>query len=806
MRTTKLLFGTLAVLSFAACQNEELVTDDKATAPVLGREQINLTLAPADGTTRMINDNGVFEWEDGDELGACLVDVATVGQAGNDAHMGNYKFQYNLQNKEFTTASTVSKGVYVFYYPYNEENTTTREGILVKELPARQEWDANGDKMMANNFMVSPVVNLGGYEGNALTLPMTMRSIYNYGLLNIKNSTEDAFEIQKIIIEITGGSESFKLGTKLAPYTISDNTALLVDLTTGAGTIEEKFEKADALYTTKPGLLKSWIDATNDPESTNSLAIDALTETTGVQVAAGATASTRVLIPAGEYTAANFKIKVYTSAGYQEFTIDTDITTAVDDTELQLANGVKTTFNLDVETVSAPPTLDIISENDFIASMKGVGNAVTVKMGSDVELTAAAVEAIPAGTTVTFENDVKFKGDMTLKKMTFQEDVTLNGGDIVVENTVAFTDAKNITIDGANVEMKAAGTGNLTTTVKSGTLTVPNGKFNSYIDTEGGEVNIGSAAATQAVVAPSVETYLRNIKNGTVNVNVPLTLDWTALTLGETTGNAVATLNVNANITLGSNGTTEIYILKTGKVVNKADMAVETNSGTIDNYATLTVATNNATINQKGEDAELTCASNASTATINTEAYTRTTVDDNDGEVIYVENARISSGGTVVYNAPSTIKATDFSSLSPTITKINFANDFTYTYGTAELAKATLPATVVKLEFKGNLTLEQDWELNEDTELTFAGGKQNITGTTKSIKEATDGNTLTMIVGKTGVNTDLYIGTGVTITDLSVAPTVNSGSKVWNDGTVKIDGSTATQPSGWSGQDVQAGA
>ena len=801
-----MLFGTLAVLSFAACQNEELVTDDKATAPVLGREQINLTLAPADGTTRMINDNGVFEWEDGEELGACLVDVSTVGTAQDNAHMGNYKFQYSIQNKEFTTASTVSKGVYVFYYPYNEENTTTREGILVKELSARQEWDANGDKMMANNFMVSPVVNLGGYEGNALTLPMTMRSIYNYGLLNIKNSTDDAFEIQKIIIETTNGSESFKLGTKLAPYTISNGTDLLVDLTTGAGTIEEKFKKADALYTTKPGLLKSWIDATYNPESTKSLAIDALTETTGVQVAAGATASTRVLIPAGSYTANDFVIKVYTSAGYQKFTVnDTDITTAVNGTNVQLANGVKTTFNLDVETVSAPSTLDIISENDFIASMKGVGNAVTVQMGSDVELTTAAVEAIPAGTTVTFANDVKFSGDMTLKKMVFNGNVALNGGNIVVENTVTFTSGKNITIDGANVEMKAAGTGNLTTIVKSGTLTVPNGTFTSYIDTEGGEVNIGSAATTQAAAAPAVTTYLREVKKGTVNVNVPLTVDWVNLTLGEASGNAVATLNVNANIAFGTNNSPKINILKTGKVVNKANMEVETNGGTIDNYATLTVATNNATINQKGEDAELTCTANASGATINTEAYTRTTVDSNSGEVIYVENARISSDGTVVYNAPSTIKATDFSSLSPTITKINFANDFTYTYGTDEIAKATLPATVTELEFKGNLTLEQDWALNASTELTFAGSKQNITGTTKSIKEVTDGNTLTMTVGKSGVNTDLYIGAGVTITDLLGAPTVNSGSKVWNDGTVKA-GTVSVQPTGWSGQEVQTGA
>ena len=235
MRTKHLLFSTvLAAAAFTACTNEDLV--EMPANVDLGGEKVNVSILASKGgsdvETRIGLDpteegklTGTPEWERGDMLGGLLY----TNTDGN-AMLTTYPFTpaeeiaegEKPENMTFTTPTAVSKGLYVFYTPYNKKYVNN--GAFEVTLPDRQEMDpANptAHLMGENNFMISPTVSLAGIPyGDGCELPIQFKSIYNYLRVNItlKEATEPV-TIQRIVFK--NGSTGFATTAKVVPSKIN---------------------------------------------------------------------------------------------------------------------------------------------------------------------------------------------------------------------------------------------------------------------------------------------------------------------------------------------------------------------------------------------------------------------------------------------------------------------------------------------------------------------------------------------------------------------------------------------------------
>lgn len=817
MKTKYILTALCLPALFAACTNEEFDVENGNS--IAGRQAINLTLSTTYGDesgaeTRMVNQNGTFLWDKNDVLGACLL---IDGDNENKIYSNN-KFANTLTEAsakaDFTTQSTTVVGEYLFYYNYNSDMTQDLTGVQYS-LAEPQEYDPTGEKMMANNFMISPRIKVDGNEPGEITLPLTMRSIYAYGTLNLKlaevlsiggaqSTSTSSVNIQKIIIAYTSNVEKDGIINMVKVPNADLSAANLKALREGNDSkykgksdaelttillaeADQKLTAANTDYT--QGTILD-LTATTGGSPISQVSISCISDATpnGVALSKTGEFSTRVLLPTTADAGANVTVTVYTDKGkYTSSTISDSRIKAGHTVNLANPNrtGVETAFTMGTFTTS--DDINAISEADFIASMaqfSGQGAKTVNTTVGNFDLTPKAIAAIPSNVTIKFISGATFNGDMALKNMEFAagKTYTLKSGKITLASTTTFG-------TGANVEIKAGAE-----------AIVGKTSDGAIYNVKGGKLTVNNLDAQNKPVSTTIGTIIVT-DNGAVDVKTPIVITTFTLTKGTVTNDAeVSTIAIAKDGVLDNNETvTEI----------------SANAGTVNNYGTITaITTNSKTINQMGENSVIgTCATNDAAGVINTAAYSRTTVTANEGEIVYVENARImvtSGAGNVTYKAPETIKATDLSSLSSAITKIEFAKDFTYTYKTtpaSEAAQAKLPTGIKTLVFNGNLVLEQDWALNDGTEIAFVGAKADVSGQ-HAISTI---NELKLTVGVAevadvapAVATKLYIAPSTTVAAGQGKLTVNivngSGATVWNDGIV--NGGTTPTPTGWSGNSI----
>lgn len=763
---TKYILGALCLPGiFAACTNEDFLTENENQ--LAGKETVKMVLSANYGTdgqadTKMVNQNGTFLWDNTDELGATLLAASGNGIYSNNKFV-NTLTEPQQTGVDFTTNATTVVGKYLFYYPYSTKMTTNLNGVQYS-LKEPQVYDPTGEEMMKNNFMIAPKVEVDGSEPGTLTLPITMRSIYGYGLLNLAiaqdNPNYTELYVQKVIIEYS--SNVYKDGY------INMTNVPAVDLTAdkleglaededyeGMSTAEIRkalLEAADLELTARElddagkdkGYAAGTILGLTAQNGSNGfisqVSISCLSDENpnGIKVTKDGGFSTRVLLPTTGDAGTGVTVTVYTNKGSFEVLDETSGMRIKPGHTINLANINRADNGEDVFTLSGEAddvtAINAISEADFIQSMKAVsGASVNVSVGN-FELTAAAVNAIPSGVTVYFTNTeaITFNGNMTLKKMTFDGPVNFKGGDITVTDDVTFADGKAITIDGANVVMTNGGAGSSSTNVKSGTLTITDGLYTSYVDVNGGTLNIGSAKE-KAASTVQVTTYLRNINKGTVNVNVPLTLNYN-VTLGTATD--AATLNVNADVTLNSK---TITVNKGGKVVNKAELTVTTNNGTIDAEAgNLTVTTNETgdakftpVINYNGGEATVT--TNNGNIYNNVKAVDGTLNIGTNAGVIYVVAAsqtdvETSNTGNIYFTPGAYVNLpADFSADQDEEGHLIYtvSEDMTATELEEEFGKCT----AILINNGATLNLDKTLTLANLQMVTLNGGKVNLPAT-----------------------------------------------------------------------------
>lgn len=710
MKVNRLLIVLGAATAVSSCTNDEFL-DKQGVGNVEGRPTVEVAIkadySGDEASTRMIAQGTKFLWEADDMLGASRIDGSILYTVDANKHYSNAKFVVENQSAmpnasaSFTTNNTLSVGSYIFYYPYSSEMTTSAAGVKFK-LPVIQEYDPTGEKMLANNFMISPVVDVAGYEEGTLTLPVKMRSIYAYGTLNLElgdetkiNGTGNALttlQVQKVVIK-ANSTDRFAVegvinNTNLASATDLSNASQArataykgktsADI---AANMKTQFSWMDGVAAEeKDGKYFAAIDtvfAEYKTDYASSVAANYLTPTTEGQVEelyinylqdgtangrtlnAGETLSTRFLIPAGKYTN-GLTVEVYTDKGVYTHNIR-DAVVAKRSFTLNLANPNRDEDNeaTSVKIGSLTPStteVTIVSEADFLAAMKQYQNLetpqnVSVKFAQGVELTSAMVNAIPVNVKLIVNSNLTVNGDMNLKNMELKENVTVAGGNVNFGADVKVVSAKTMNINAGTVTLDKAfaGEANYSIVVNNGaTLNIPEGaNVFSYLDVNSGAtVNLGDkdAQTHQAIT----RIYWRTL-NGTANVYAPVTLNWAAgLVVGET---SATTLNLHNSLT-GSN-TFKVGKFATVNVDKNITPATCTeNAGTIVSAGTLSVTTNNGTITSSGTltvgtnnnkitttDGTLTVTTNSGTANQITP-----TIDFNGG------NAKVTTNNGVINN------------------------------------------------------------------------------------------------------------------------------------------------------------
>ena len=131
MRTKHLLTAIMLPALFAACTNDDFQTIEQGAQGMDGRKMVdNVTLeVNTSADTRLVYDGNAYEFKDGDEIGACLMDMVNLTKYHQPRTMWhdwftltnyihtNYKF--SRKNGEWTTGAKMSEGNYFFVMPYN---------------------------------------------------------------------------------------------------------------------------------------------------------------------------------------------------------------------------------------------------------------------------------------------------------------------------------------------------------------------------------------------------------------------------------------------------------------------------------------------------------------------------------------------------------------------------------------------------------------------------------------------------------------------------------------------------------------
>ena len=233
MKTKSLLTAMALPLVFAACSQEELVNENNATnlgaRKVVGEVSINLD---EEGMSRMafVGGENPYQWEAGDQFGACLMDVPANGAAMPNYSVGfwnrydlvdyvhtNYPFTRQADGS-WTSEAVMSEGNYFFYYPYNN-NLGGRRSALKVSIPTQQVLadGAKASSALDQQLFVGyhSVQAKAGKEKESLSLKMEpLLAFPGFRLKSSGNSTE---EITVYKIAFNSGEETFPVEYEIMP-------------------------------------------------------------------------------------------------------------------------------------------------------------------------------------------------------------------------------------------------------------------------------------------------------------------------------------------------------------------------------------------------------------------------------------------------------------------------------------------------------------------------------------------------------------------------------------------------------------
>lgn len=208
MKKTRIL-SVLALASMvAACSNEEIVVSEKVQQDLSVRPVVeNSTIADANESRLAVTGKYRPGFQDGDKLGAVLIDEPVYTSQNNYAALKGYPNYvptielYNVVEKAYSnypyervdgawyTQAELVEGNYMFYAPYNEANSSIRSTPVVK-LPMKQTVTSKTSAI--DEFAASGEIVKVGYAfmdaSGSMRPTVAMQDVFAYPTITLKNN------------------------------------------------------------------------------------------------------------------------------------------------------------------------------------------------------------------------------------------------------------------------------------------------------------------------------------------------------------------------------------------------------------------------------------------------------------------------------------------------------------------------------------------------------------------------------------------------------------------------------------------
>lgn len=589
MRTKQYLAALCLPLAFAACSDEEFVTD----TPSLGnRGTVNVTINAEkpwfDGiNTRMTIDGNKFMWEkDKDMIGAALVDggSATPGNIIDEVYT-NYAFtaQSNGAVSAFNGKSPIAKGHYLFYYSYADHLGREKMdlSVPVQEYNVEAATAENGKNALQQAVgymkMISPIVDLSDngvkYEdAQNYDLNLSFVNLYtvvkvNISAANIKEGTTP--KIQKVTLNASGNGFVKTATANMQAISASKANVVAPEAETKQINGEEMASAIDAIEELVGGASDGTVatiygDVENGPAELNIKGDLALSETEKTEL--------YILVPKGKYNN-GLTLEITTSEGTYKREI-----TKPQAGDLVLGNAIQPiAAELDFNAnVALPKKFSIATATDWNNAIDFINNHAKSYIGAeDIEFDLTA--------DVTVASLPDFKVNVTGART-----LTLSGNNTIKENKVTSSSATLAVAAGATLTLDVEKC-DFAEILNNGTLNV-NASQDKKI-TNYGTMNVVGDATLSAGLDNGKADGPRTSEavEGAINVAEGKTLTIADVIMK----NFAGTITVDGTLTnnVASDNTAKIIIGKEGKLNGSA--AIKNAKGIIENSGTLAVAVTN---------------------------------------------------------------------------------------------------------------------------------------------------------------------------------------------------------------------
>lgn len=785
MRTKHVLMAMALPALFAACTSEEIVEqpvqNNLSERALLGDLNVNVD---NNVTSRFAWDNYIWNFEEGDQFGAAVVDPIKIGQYSDGFMLGNYIFTKGSEG--YTTTSQMVEGTYMFY-SYDGFVTKNTRDLIEFDLGTQYADLSDPKKVISENHLFfSPLYYIEAENTTAeknIDLPLRFTPYWATAAFRIKNSTGADFSIDQIVL-----NGSFVTKGKIDPKDINDakmyysvpedgNAYELTALNPDGKLTDEEVETA---YKNAYKSADFAVDATK--ETSNSIVMDC-----GDYVLAdGEEVTAYMQVPVGtqEKMTASIIVKVngvskqinvtetrtgsstegYTiaSAGISKLSFDRTKTTAVFGLESDKSAKV---LNVKAENLQDAGGFYVDSNEELLKVLDNERGNISFYNSGDVELNDEIINVLNSynAGSITFSNPISVKVEdeegLTLSSsvsagITFNGDVTVEDGILALGANVTLE--KDLTVKAGTVTLNGA-------TVTASNITVETGELKIAQEVVANSVTVKEGTLTVAASQRIGNSYIKSLtfeteKATTLNVTGTKDATVTLTTNNDVTLPEKTTLNINeyATVTTGYNvltvnGAVENY----GTFKGTSSKAVTlTATGSINNYGKIEEITNNGFIVMKDFwESSLTLNSTAGSGYIDNTVGVSGTYTDNTvysystGNISNIPNSNVS---IVILNNATVADETTLT-LADGQTMLLLGNN---TFGTMNGAGITVT------EANTNGILQIGLSGDEDQYKTLAAKVANIDFTKVTVANYNAAMTTTINAGSITVNTlNCYGGT-----------------------------------------------
>ena len=489
MRTKHLLTAIMLPALFAACTNDDFQTIEQGAQGTEGRKMVdNVTLnVTTSADTRLAYENGEYKFKEGDEIGACLMDLVNMTEYQDqttyplwhqwftltDYIHTNYKFTRD-GNGNWTTGAKMTEGNYFFVMPYNA-NYGYRSTYKFDASSQTLEGTDNASLLKAyadnNHFVGYGKVVAGDAESESVGVSMV--PVFGSTGITIKVTGTQTYTVERIVLH----GDNVNGVVELNPTSCTQTTQYSANVTPAnvdhfnvaqyvADPVENYLLGLGGYYDpTWTGYNR--INAMKDvlePDATANKRVEVVL-TKGNSVSEGKPINVIAMAyPTRNITSVNTNLllDIYTDKGIirdidltvlhsandgSAGTQTTNVLTNKALTEIGTGNSIEVTF--DDTALDKPGTMDIENDADLAALIHWNAinntNAITANLKANVNITKAMYDELKGSkiTSATIDGSSSYS-------VTVNADVA-NGA----LDAFTFTDVKNVTVKGTQSIAKA---------------------------------------------------------------------------------------------------------------------------------------------------------------------------------------------------------------------------------------------------------------------------------------------------------------------------------------------------------------